>query len=578
MISSFTPSAGAAPTQVIISGQNFGISQGAVTLDGVAATVVASGWSQSQIIITLPQACTGPGSLQVRSFNGVIATAANKFNNTKCLHPDPNELQACLDEVGPNGYNNTYCTLGGGSFYIYDNDSTAPRPAGTFPPIRVSRGNVTISSSGGTLVSNMLLSQASTYTDNGIVYYNKTPMMTINFKGNTGGVVIDGLNFYNDPSPDREGNFIQVEQADIGSANSGVFTDTPDSGPYSLEIKNTSMFGGQSPNNSTTSNPYPHSFGIQVVYGETRADNIYFHNNTFERSTIGFYKSDSPKWFYSSAAVSTNCDSTDLLGRTFLNTTDSIASRNIFIMNNAFKNAGQGFLVFSPARQIHLLNNTFINDSGVHLSYTHEGGQIFIDQCVDTMMIENNTFTGAGAVADTRISGIEMYGRNITVRNNSISRMWLEGIGAGNTYNAKILNNFIYDNNYGAYVTGATLGGIQIWNLLPSVDMWKARAGSGMVISGNYFGNSSTGQNQVYGIRLGYYTYNPNWPGPLDPSIPQQPIPANTMIGPNNVFNFNGYANTTADGCYATQYTPLVNGIPIGITVTGGTVNWMPCP
>jgi subtilase family serine protease len=152
-ISSISPTSGPAGTQVIISGSNFGASQGSsvVTLGGAAVTV--NSWGASSITITIPSAATtGPLVVTVAP----SMTNSNPVTFTVSAQPLPTPwLDQDVGPVGPAGsasYTNGVFTVNASGQYIWAN---ADGMNFAYQPL----------SGDGTIVARVLTLQGSTGTD-----------------------------------------------------------------------------------------------------------------------------------------------------------------------------------------------------------------------------------------------------------------------------------------------------------------------------------------------------------------------------------------------------------------------------
>jgi len=171
--------------------------------------------------------------------------------------------------------------------------------------------------------------------------------------------------------------------------------------------------------------------------------------------------------------------------------------RNIRVEGSTFKNNLTGALGINAARWFGLRNN---NSPGFESNYINpqagnvEGGTVFFDRCADKIEIHNNTFLQGGS-SYPKTDGLELWGRNIDVRNNLITGYPTEGIGANSVQNLTIQqNNRTLNNNTNP---NAPRGGILVWTSGSDGGCDPTpRDTDTVVISGN----TSTGN--VYGIAL----------------------------------------------------------------------------
>jgi parallel beta-helix repeat protein len=379
-----------------------------------------------------------------------------------------------------------------------------------------------------------------------VLYKPSDPLININFSGST-GITLTGLNLWNTGYPNTFGDppLVRIEKADINNWPANPFQNT---GPYSVTMYSNSLFYGQG-------GSQVESMGIQVAnwgssYTPNRVDNLYFYNNYFDHSTVGlFTKLDA----YDSYPT---CDS---MQPSYQDNLSSYTPRNVRIEGNTFYNVGQGALSLSDARWVGVRNNTFNNDSGVHNSGGDFGGVMFVDQCANTIQITNNTIVGAPVNSYT--DGVEVYGKNITISDNTLSGLALDGIALHNAANVTIQANTIRDNNWHLYV-----GGIHLDN-----NIVGGRQGDNITLIQNKLGNTTT-TNQKYGLRM------TNTPG--------VPIPTRVTVDSSNNFNY-GNGNNWKAACYSSGYLPLQGypQNPQNITWAysgtflpdGGTFPWTVC-
>jgi hypothetical protein len=163
------------------------------------------------------------------------------------------------------------------------------------------------------------------------------------------------------------------------------------------------------------------------------------------------------------------------------------------------------------------------------------GGNVFLDQCIDTVQVSGNTMTGPTTPAYNNTSGLELWGRNITVNNNnSISGYPLEGIGVNSTYNLTVTNNQITGNNLSPL---APNGGVYMW----TAGFGPCKPVPRDMQIATLSGNNLTGN--AYGVHLGDYPSASrdtihNLTIVADNTFPASPIYAEYMVAMVDGFSY----------------------------------------
>jgi hypothetical protein len=120
------------------------------------------------------------------------------------------------------------------------------------------------------------------------------------------------------------------------------------------------------------------------------------------------------------------------------------------------------------------------------------GGTIEFDECADRVEILSNTFQGQTIFEDTQ--AMELYSRNLSVSNNTITGYPREGIDLNSTLNARVMGNTITNNG----LVNSSLGGINIATAPTYLTgpCGDTRESIGSLVTNNV----STGQS--YGVHL----------------------------------------------------------------------------
>jgi hypothetical protein len=374
--------------------------------------------------------------------------------------------------------------------------ATCTLPVGTYTvsqPIVIGRSNVTVTG-GSSDRSRTILVRDPT---------NTAPMMQVDAPQSLTGITIQNLTFCgnstlpkpspsttcpapvrttcgdwtnqastpNAPPPPGQCVDLQVENADTGLNPANPFSNA---GPYSVTIANTDF--EDATGHAITLFP-------NGTLGK-RVKDVYMHDSAVNSSAITGILAGANGGDYRAGRV---CDANP----NFNNDLSVFLPRNIRIENTAFQNNNTGSVAMI-ARWVGLRNNTFNNNYiRPQVVGNEAGGNVFIDQCTDTVQIYNNVMTGPSTYPLT--SGLELWGRNLDIQGNTITGFPNEGIGGNSVYNANIAANHAQNNGW-----HTAIGGILAWTSGPGGPCDAVpRDTQTVTISGN----TSTGQ--AYGVFLG---------------------------------------------------------------------------
>jgi hypothetical protein len=436
----------------------------AVSPSGGGTISPASGWytSGSQVTIT----ATPYSGYQFSSFTGTVNSSSNPLTVTmnSAMTETANFVAtsqytattlADLNNCIQNLTQYTTCTLAPGTYAVTITST-----------ISINRSNVAVTGGGSTRAQTVLVRDPA-YTG---------PMMQVNASTPLTGVTIQNLTFCgnntlsnaspNPACPPRVqttcGNWtdlatqgnplpegavictdLEVDSVDTGANPANPFSY---SGPYSLTIANVALEDAAG-----------HAVSLfPTEYFGQRVKDVYIHDSAINNSAVtGILLGSNTPTNYGDRKV---CDNNP----NFSNDTSVSLPRNIRIESNSFGNNNTGTIA-GGMRWLALRNNSFTNNfKNWQVEGNATGGTIFIDQCGDTVEISGNTtFTGPAPSDRTNgASGLELWGRNITVQGNTISGYPSEGIGVNSAYNVTITSNWIQNNS--RRTDAALLGGIQI--------------------------------------------------------------------------------------------------------------------
>jgi hypothetical protein len=475
-ITSLSTTSGPVGTPVTISGTNFGTTQGTVTFNGTPATVAS--WGASSIATQVPAGASS-GNVVVT----VGGVASNGVNFTVTGPTDPFTVFKNCVETG--------------------NAPTCPLPIGTYPvsvPIIVGRSNVVIC---GADPNNFSICSANPDTNRPLLVRGQSLTRAImelgrDVNGNTRtipltGVTIQNLTFCggsvhrydegNTQHPNGDPNnacpitVVQTtceadQEAGTGGCDAELYithtgigqswanpptplSPTPpipganpalapfsNTGPYNVTIKDCQFEDAPAPGHPIFIAPAGGDQG-----GDQIVNDVFVSHNVISAGgvQIGTYNT-STNW-----GDSTQCDNWSAVhGTEFADDTTLdqyghhlvTLPRNIRFDNNTFwVNAGA---VSGRGRYVQINNNTI---NGYYWSSGGGGGAIEQDWCSDQVMITGNTLNGNWEKGSTGPSGMELYSRNLTVSENTVSGFSNEGIGLLSVYNAMVTENHLWDNN-----------------------------------------------------------------------------------------------------------------------------------
>jgi hypothetical protein len=172
--------------------------------------------------------------------------------------------------------------------------------------------------------------------------------------------------------------------------------------------------------------------------------------------------------------------------------------RNIRIGDhNIFNGNFQGSIA-EGGRWVAVRNNTFTNN---YITYNTKssGGTMTFDECADTIQIYGNMMTGPNSTTSDLDQGLELYGRNIYVQNNTIKNYPWAGVSTASPYNL-FINDTNQITNNSTNVNSQT-GGVLIEDLnAPGCDQ-VPRDTQGVTISTNTI--TATTSPQPDGVKFG---------------------------------------------------------------------------
>jgi hypothetical protein len=477
----------------------------------------------------------------------------------------------------------------------YPNEAPSPTPVtcqlatGTYPvtqTILVSRSYVTVTGV-GTMDQTRLVR-----TDTNPPNTNAWAMMQVGSNTPLTGITIQNFLFCGSstlsrpstpadpcptPVPTHCGNLsscvdLAVYNAALPTAPTNPFSYT---GPYAVEIANVDLEDATGHAVALYGNGRGNANPVASV------NDIYIHNSTVNSSAvtgilIGANSSTTPGLNYYDRKV---CDGDS----NWPNDTSVYVPRNIRIENSGFVNNNTGAIGGSLARWVGVRNN---NNPGFSNNYinpqagnqTQAGGDIFFDQCSDTVVISGNTLLGpsvaellAGQSQQVGVHSMELWGRNITVSGNSISNYPIEAVYLASVYNATVQGNtltnndtiYAFENKQQVYATG----GIAVVTSDPGGSCNQIPRDAQTV---TIIGNTSSGIAQAYGVRIGDRGVARNTIDSLTiaSSNTLEPVALDAIEIDNPIVTLNSYSGATPTfGASTTSLTPRALATDVGTTL-----------
>ncbi len=233
-----------------------------------------------------------------------------------------------------------------------------------------------------------------------------------------------------------------MQNADTGNNPDDPFTYT---GPYSVQITNTDFESAAGHAIAL----YPTTWDSQVV------NDVYINNTIVNNAGVTGILIGANTAYENQSFNGRLCDSIP----NYNNDISLGLPRDIIIESNTFQNNLTGVVGMVTSRWIALNDNNFTNNYIYpQVMGNAEGGNVFVDQCVDTVQVYNNMMTGPTNPAYGLTSGLEFWGRNIDAERNTITGYPLEGIGPNSVYNLTIANNTITSDNTNPQSAGGGIG------------------------------------------------------------------------------------------------------------------------
>ncbi|MBX9601682.1 MAG: hypothetical protein K2X35_11775 [Bryobacteraceae bacterium] len=224
---------------------------------------------------------------------------------------------------------------------------------------------------------------------------------------------------------------VSVESAALASPPASPFTSPPST--YAVEFDRVDLEDAAG-----------HALVVRGYVGVSRADDIYFHHGSVRHSGVtGILYGVDPVSY-----LQKDCDKYLDQQYGFANDPTVYLPRNLRIEHNElnFNNTGA---MGGAARWVGLRSNTFLRNylwpqaQGPMDPTMAFGGTVEFDACSDQVEIIGNEFTGPGD-DHVRTSGLELYARNLLVRQNSMASYRIEGIAATGVAYGKIAENPIH--------------------------------------------------------------------------------------------------------------------------------------
>jgi hypothetical protein len=337
------------------------------------------------------------------------------------------------------------------------------------------------------------------------------------------------------------------------------------SGPYALEVNNVDLedAAGHALSLWTQANT--------TGYPALQINDVWIHDSAINYSAVTGI-------LYGASYVSYDykyCDRyAEHTSYAFRDDPSLFAPRNIRIEHNEFWYNNTGAMGGGAVRWVGLRNNKFFANYIMPQDGNWAGGSIGFDPCADTIEIAYNTIVGPNSSTAVPPWGyqpfqttgaLEMYGRNITVHDNTISGHGRDGIGGYSLLGSTISHNHIlHDNNWisGNYRSA----GIEVGTMSPGAPCDPVpRDTNGVTITANdsnpidvYNNNAplptAPAATQAYGVYL--WEYPPRSTGRLSGVT----IASDNFQGNHPLFGlFNGVFLDPLVGLYGYQGTPYGN-------------------
>ena len=371
---------------------------------------------------------------------------------------------------------------------------TCTLPTGTHTvttPIIVGRSDVTVTG-GSSIRSQTVLVRSPS---------NTAQMMLVDSAAPLKGITIQNLTFCGNsalfsPHPSLVCPTIRVMQvcgacADLAilHADTGAYISNPflNPGQYSVTIANTLFEDAAG-----------HAISIfpEARTPSKKVNDIYITGSAINRSAV--------------TGILTGSNGIEYQRRTcdgapgFKDDPALFSPRNILIKESTFDENNTGAIGMGAARWVGLRDNIFTGNYRKPQAGNIEGGTVFFNQCTDTIEIVGNRMTGPLDYDKTQ--GLELWGRDITVKDHNspltkfITGYGNEGIGLNSVFNAKVINNNVYDNDRNFFSIGYRIGGILAWTSPPWDPPYCAPVPRDVDVH-EISGNISKGQ--AYGVHFG---------------------------------------------------------------------------
>ena len=214
-----------------------------------------------------------------------------------------------------------------------------------------------------------------------------------------------------------------------------------------------------------------------------KANDIYIHDSEVNLSAVTGILYNSQTQYHANQCAYAG----------FANDQNVFLPFNLRIEDNKFTGNRTG-VMGGGARWVKLRHNVFTGNYTYPQVGNPGGGTIEFDVCSDTVHIIDNDFFGPGTFEQT--DAMELYARNLDIRDNRISGYPAQGISLSSTYNPKVIHNILTNNGLwpnsesGGFAVSTAPGTL----IGPCGD---PREATGLDLSG---GNETSGTNQKYGL------------------------------------------------------------------------------